>query len=163
MTELTLTVNGRERTVDVDPAASLLDVLRTELDLTGTKEGCSTGVCGACTVRIDGEPRKSCMHIAGQVQGQSVQTVEALSDGDSMHPVQEAFLEEFSLQCGFCTPGFVMSAVALLEENPDPSDEEIETALHGNTCRCTGYQMIFEGVRRAAEEVSAETPTEADD
>jgi len=163
MTELTLAVNGEERTVDVDPAASLLEVLRTEFDLTGTKEGCSTGICGACTVRIDGEARKACMHIAGQAQGRSIQTVEALSDGDSMHPVQEAFLEEFSLQCGFCTPGFVMSAVALLEENPDPTDEEIETALHGNTCRCTGYGMILDGVKRAAEEMSGETQAASDD
>ncbi|RQG88052.1 (2Fe-2S)-binding protein [Natrarchaeobius halalkaliphilus] len=164
MTELTLTVNDEQQTIDVDPSKPLVDVLRDDLGLTGTKKGCSTGVCGACTVRIDDEPRKACMHIAGMVDGKSIETIETLSDGDDLHPVQEAFLEEFSLQCGFCTPGFIMSAVALLEENPDPTDEEIETALHGNTCRCTGYDMIFEGVKRAANEMNNESAAQpADD
>ncbi len=155
MTELTLTVNGTDHEVDVDPARPLSEVLREELDLKGTKQGCSTGVCGACTVRIDGEARKACMQMVGGATETEIQTVEGLADGDELHPVQEGFVEEFGLQCGFCTPGFIMSAVSLLEENPDPTDEEIKTAIHGNTCRCTGYTKIVDSIRYAAEQLNS--------
>lgn len=162
MTELTLTINDETHVIDVDPAKPLVDVLREDLGLTGTKNGCSTGVCGSCTVRVDGEARKSCMQVAGMVEGRDVETIEHVSDGDEIHPVQSAFLEEFSLQCGFCTPGFIMSTIALLEETPDPTDEEITEALHGNICRCTGYQMIFDGVKRAATEMHGGSSTASD-
>lgn len=156
MTELTLTVNGVEHDVDVDPSKPLSEVIREEIGLTGTKQGCSTGVCGACTVRIDGEARKACMQMVGGVADAEIETIEGLADGDELHPVQEGFVEEFGLQCGFCTPGFIMSAVSLLEENPDPSEEEIKTAIHGNTCRCTGYTKIIDSIEYAADRLDAE-------
>lgn len=156
MTEYTLAINGREHEVDVDPSRSLLKVIRYDLGLTGTQQACSTGVCGACTVRIDGEARKSCMHLIGMVADADIETVEGLARGDDLHPIQEAFIEEFSLQCGFCTPGFVMSTAALLDETPDPSEAEIKEALHGNICRCTGYTSIIKGVKTAAGKLDAE-------
>ncbi|WP_254533252.1 (2Fe-2S)-binding protein [Natrinema gelatinilyticum] len=163
MAELSLTVNGEDHTVDVDPAKPLADVLRDELGLPGTKQSCSTGICGACTVRIDGEARKSCLHMAGAVEDADIRTVEDLVDGETneLHPVQEAFLEEFSFQCGFCTPGFLNSTLSLLDENPNPTEEEIKDALHGNICRCTGYVAILEGVKAAAEKYDPETEVEA--
>lgn len=159
MAELSLTVNGREYTIDVDPARPLADVLRDDLGLKGTKQSCSTGVCGACTVRIDGDARKSCLTMVGSVEGNDVRTVEDLADPatEKLHPVQEAFLEEFSFQCGFCTPGFLNSTVSLLDENPNPTEEEIKDALHGNICRCTGYIAILEGVKSAAERYPSAT------
>lgn len=157
MTELTLSINGDEAVVDVDPARTLVKVLRDDLGLTGTKHGCSTGVCGACTVQIDGEARKSCMHLVAMVADSEIRTIEGLSDDGELHPIQEAFVEEFSLQCGFCTPGFIMSTSALLAENPRPSEAEIEEAIHGNICRCTGYRSIIKGVKR-----SSDLMTEAD-
>ena len=161
MTEFTLSINGDDHEVDVDPAKPLAAVLREDVGLTGTKQGCSTGVCGACTVRVDGEARKACMQMTGVVSDAEIQTVEGLADGDDLHPVQEGFVEKFGLQCGFCTPGFVMSAAALLEENPDPSEEEIKHAIHGNTCRCTGYTKIVESIEYAAERVGEAEPSEA--
>jgi carbon-monoxide dehydrogenase small subunit len=156
MTEFELDVNGETHAVDVDPAKPLAAVLREDLGLTGTKQGCSTGVCGACTVQIDGEARKACMHMVGVVADREIRTVEGLADGEDLHPVQEGFVEEFGLQCGFCTPGFVMSAAALLEENPDPSEAEIKEAIHGNTCRCTGYTKIIDSIEYAADAVDGE-------
>lgn len=162
MFELTLTVNGEERVVDVEPTKPLVDVLRDDLELKGTKRSCSSGVCGACTVRIDGEARKSCLHFAGSVEGASVETVEGLAQDDELHPVQEAFLEEFSFQCGFCTAGFLLSTVSLLERSPNPTADEIKDALRGNLCRCTGYVSIVEGVRNAAEKMDATDERTAD-
>ena len=160
MTELSLTVNGEEEVVDVNPAKPLARVLREDISLTGTKQGCSTGVCGTCTVRIDGEARKSCLQMAGQVADAEIETVENLSDGDDLTPLQQSFIDEFSLQCGFCTPGFLMSATALLDENPDPSEEEIKEAIHGNVCRCTGYKSIVRGIEEAAAKTSEGEPAD---
>jgi len=145
-----LHVNGRAVSCDVDPSMRLLDLLREELHLTGTKEGCGEGECGACTVLLDGQPVNSCLLLAPQADGKTVLTVEGLSSGQTLHPVQQAFVDKGAVQCGFCTPGFILSAVALLEANPSPSDEEILTALEGNLCRCTGYTKIVEAVRYAA-------------
>jgi carbon-monoxide dehydrogenase small subunit len=148
--QITLTVNGRERTAEVEPRLLLVQLLRQRMGLTGTHVGCDTSNCGACTVHLDGQPVKSCTVLAVQADGRSVTTIEGLASGDALHPVQQGFLECHGLQCGFCTPGMVLSAVALLEENPDPSDEEIRRALEGNLCRCTGYQTIVDSVRWAA-------------
>ena len=145
-----LRVNGRPVECDVEPSLRLLDLLREQLHLTGTKEGCGEGECGACTVLLDGRPVNSCLLLAPQADGKDVLTVEGLSAGGRLHPVQQAFVEQGAVQCGFCTPGFILSAVALLEANPSPSDEEILTALEGNLCRCTGYVKIVEAVRHAA-------------
>ena len=144
-----LQVNGRAVSCDIDPSMRLLDLLREELHLTGTKEGCGEGECGACTVLLDGRPVNSCLLLAPQADGKTVLTVEGLSSSGTLHPVQQAFVDKGAVQCGFCTPGFIMSAVALLEANPSPSDEEILTALEGNLCRCTGYTKIVEAVRHA--------------
>ncbi len=145
-----LTVNGAavERTVEV--RKTLADFLREDLGLTGTHLGCEHGVCGACTVLLDGEPVRSCLLFAVQVAGAQVETVEALASGDALHPVQAAFRDHHGLQCGFCTPGFLMSAVALLRAHPAPTDEQILETLGGHLCRCTGYQGIVEAVRAAA-------------
>ena len=148
--KINLQVNRRAVSYDVDPSMRLLDLLREELHLTGTKEGCGEGECGACTVLLDGRPVNSCLLLAAQADGKTVLTVEGLSSGRTLHPVQQAFVEKGAVQCGFCTPGFILSAVALLEANPSPSDEEILTALEGNLCRCTGYTKIVEAVRYAA-------------
>ena len=153
--ELTFTVNDTEHELDVDPTMPLADVLHDELGYRGVKQSCSTGVCGACTVRIDGGARKSCLHMAGQAAGHDIQTVEGLAENGELHPIQEAFIDEFSFQCGFCTPGFLMSTAALLEENPDPDDDEIRDALHGPICRCTGYLAILDGVKEAARRVES--------
>jgi len=166
MTELTLHINGEEHEVDVDPAKPLSAVIRDDIGLKGTKQGCSTGVCGACTVHIDGEAQKSCMQMVGGVIDDEIQTIEGLAEGEDLHPVQEGFVEEFGLQCGFCTPGFIMSATSLLEENSDPSEEEIKQAIHGNTCRCTGYTKIIDSIEYAAdalnENESSETTSPSD-
>jgi carbon-monoxide dehydrogenase small subunit len=146
-----LTVNGREVSVETDAETRLLDVLREDLHLTGTKEGCGEGECGACTVLLDGLPVNSCLIPAPQVEGREVLTIEGLADGHRLHPLQAAFVEQGAVQCGFCTPGFVLSAYALLRSNSSPTDEEILTALEGNLCRCTGYGKIVSAVRSAAE------------
>lgn len=150
-TEIELTVNGRERTDRVEPRLKLSDYLRSECGLDGVRVGCEHGVCGACTVLVDGEPIKSCLMYGVQADGKEVETVEGLADGGALHPIQQAYHEEHALQCGFCTSGFVMMTKALLEENPDPTDDEIEAALNGNLCRCTGYQPIYDAVHRASE------------
>jgi carbon-monoxide dehydrogenase small subunit len=148
--ELHVTVNGEERSVPVEPRLLLVHFLREQLGLTGTHVGCDTTSCGACTVLVDGVPVKSCTHFAVQVEGKSVQTVEGLATGGELHPIQEGFREEHGLQCGFCTPGMMLVSAALLEENPDPTEEEIRWAISGNICRCTGYQNIVKSVQWAA-------------
>jgi carbon-monoxide dehydrogenase small subunit len=147
MTEpVRLVVNGTAREAVTDPRVTLADFLREHLGLTGTHLGCEHGVCGACTVLLDGVAVRSCLLLAVQARGREVTTVEGLANGDELHPVQQAFMESHGFQCGFCTPGFVMATVALLDENPTASEGEIRDALSGNLCRCTGYESIVEGV-----------------
>jgi len=148
-----LTVNGVQRDGMAEPRRTLADFLRDDLGLTGTHLGCEHGVCGACTVLVNGEAVRSCLMFAVQANGQEVTTIEGLASGSKLHPVQEAFWECHGMQCGFCTPGFVMSVYAFLQENPDPCEEEIRPALSGNLCRCTGYQNIVNAVRLAAEKM----------
>jgi aerobic-type carbon monoxide dehydrogenase small subunit (CoxS/CutS family) len=150
---LTLTVNGVARTVTTDPQRPLLDVLREDLHLTGTKYGCGEGRCGACTVLMDGKPARSCVVPVSLADKKSITTIEGLAKGDALHPVQEAFLEEGAMQCGYCTPGMILSAVALLQDKPNPTDEEIITGMNGNICRCNGYVKIKNAVRRAADKM----------
>jgi carbon-monoxide dehydrogenase small subunit len=152
---ITLTVNGRSISAEVEARMTLADFLREQLGLTGTKLGCEYGVCGSCTVLWDGAAVRSCLVLAAQADGANLTTIEGLATGEAMHPVQQAFWEHHGLQCGFCTPGMVLTAVALLEENPAPSEEEIREALSGNLCRCTGYQNIVRAVRAAAEQMQA--------
>lgn len=151
---ISLTVNGQPYSGDVEPRMLLSDYLRHELGLTGTHVGCEHGVCGACTVLLDGQPVRSCLMLAVQADGHEVSTVEGLaSTVDDLHPIQEAFWEAHGLQCGFCTPGFLMTLVPFLAENPEPSETEIREAISGNLCRCTGYQNIVEAARLAAEKM----------
>ncbi len=149
-TTIKLTVNGQQVTVTSDPQRSLLDVLREDLGLRGTKYGCGEGACGACVVLIDGRRAHSCHRPIGKVEGKSVLTIEGLATKDALHPVQEAFLAENAFQCGYCTPGMIMSAVALLNEKPNPTDAEILAWMDGHLCRCCGYPTILKAVRRAA-------------
>ena len=145
-----LVVNGQEHTAEVEPRLLLAHFLRDTLGLTGTHIGCDTTSCGACTVQLDGVPIKSCTFLAVQANGRSLTTVEGLMQDGALHPVQQGFKEEHGLQCGFCTPGMMLVSAALLEENPDPSEEEIRWAISGNICRCTGYQNIVKAVQWAA-------------
>jgi aerobic carbon-monoxide dehydrogenase small subunit len=147
---VTVTVNGEERVVEVEPRVLLAHLLRQGLGLTGTHIGCDTTNCGACTVLVDGAPTKSCTMLAVQADGHEVRTVEGMARASELHPVQEGFRAEHGLQCGFCTPGMMLSAMALLTRNPDPTEEEIRWALSGNLCRCTGYQNIVKAVQWAA-------------
>jgi len=149
--KITFTVNGRVEERDVREDERLLDLIRDDLQLTGTKEGCGEGECGACTVLIDGKAIASCLVLAPQVDRKEILTVEGLAPGEELHPIQRAFVEKGAVQCGFCTPGFIMSTYALLTVNTDPSDEEIMAALEGNLCRCTGYAKILDAVRYAAQ------------
>lgn len=151
MTTFELTVNGDEYTIAVDPYRPLRDVLRSEIGLTGTKESCDTGVCGVCTVMLDGNPTKSCLIPVCKAEHAEVTTVEGLGSKEDLSPVQESFVDCFASQCGYCIPGFVMSAHSLLEEKPDPSTEEIREGLSGNICRCTGYVKIIDAVKDAAD------------
>jgi aerobic carbon-monoxide dehydrogenase small subunit len=148
--EITATVNGTEHSLAVEPRLLLVHLLRDQLGLTGTHVGCDTTNCGACTVLVDGVPVKSCTYFAVQTNGKSLTTVEGLANGAQLHPIQEGFKEEHGLQCGFCTPGMMLVSAALLEENPDPTEEEIRWAISGNICRCTGYQNIVKAVQWAA-------------
>ena len=150
--DIRMTVNGREYTGRVEPRLTLADFLRNELDLTGTHLGCEHGVCGACTILVDGEAVRSCLLLAMQADGATLMTVEGLANGDELHPLQAAFQENHALQCGFCTPGFLMSARALLDANPRPTDLEIREALSGNLCRCNAYGRILQSIRAAAAE-----------
>lgn len=144
--DVTFTVNGRRASVAVDPAETLLEVLRERLRLTGTKEGCNEGECGACTVLVDGLPLDSCIYSAAAATGRSIETVEGLTDDDLGRDLQAAFVAAGGVQCGFCTPGFLTTLVAVLRENPSPSEPEVRTALAGNICRCTGYSQILDAV-----------------
>jgi len=147
--EITFSVNDESRTLKVCPMERLLDVLREQLKLTGTKEGCGEGECGACSVMIDGQIANSCLVPAAQIDGAEIKTIEGVATGDQLHAVQRAFIECGGAQCGICTPGMVMAAISLLEKNPQPSDADIRNGLAGNLCRCTGYMKIFESVVRA--------------
>jgi len=150
--KLEFLVNSETRTVEVYPMERLLDVLREQLHLTGTKEGCGEGECGACTVLIDGRIVNSCLVPVAQVEGASIKTIEGVADGEQLHAVQQAFIDCGGAQCGICTPGMVMAAVDLLERNPNAGEEDIRNGLAGNLCRCTGYMKIFESVVRACQE-----------
>jgi aerobic-type carbon monoxide dehydrogenase small subunit (CoxS/CutS family) len=153
-----LTVNGEPVEVSFAPYKTLLEVLREDLGLTGTKHGCELGECGACAVLVDGEPRLSCLVLAVECQGKAMETVEGLADGAALHPLQTAFADLGAAQCGYCTPGILMTAKALLEHEPNPSRERIKEAISGNLCRCTGYQQIFEAIEEAAKRMSDESP-----
>ena len=149
-TKITLIVNGKEASVTTDPERSLLGVLREELRVTGPKYGCGEGLCGACTVLMEGRPIRSCVIPVAMANKKTITTIEGIADGDRLHPVQQAFLDEGAVQCGYCTPGMVLTAVALLKENPRPTDEQIVEAMNGNICRCNGYTKIMNAIRRAA-------------
>ena len=151
--ELTLTINGRRHDIRIDPRRTLVDAIRDDCGQTGTHIGCEHGVCGACTVLLDGEPVRSCLMFAVQAEGRAIRTVEGLAKGDVLHPLQQAFIDNHGLQCGFCTPGFLMLAVNVLERQPDIGDEEMLDVLASNLCRCTGYQNIIKAVRAAAAEM----------
>ncbi len=146
---ISLMVNGTRRELDVEPRRLLVQALREDLDLTGTHVGCDTSQCGACTVHVDGKAIKSCSMLAVQADGSAITTIEGMADGDTFHPLQTAFWEKHGLQCGFCTPGMIMTAADLLARVPDPTDDEIRHAIEGNMCRCTGYQNIVAAVRAA--------------
>ena len=150
MARISLTVNGKTRAADVEPRMLLVHFLREHLNLTGTHVGCDTSQCGACTVLIDGRSAKSCTMFAVQAAGAQVTTIEGLAD-DRLHPLQEGFWEEHGLQCGYCTPGMILSAVNLLDDNPDPTEQEIRHGIDGNFCRCTGYQHIVNAIQHAAQ------------
>jgi len=148
--QVSITVNGAEHVLELEPRELLVYVLRERLGLTGTNVGCDTSSCGACTVLLDGESVKSCTLLGVQVDGHEITTIEGLATNGTMHPLQEAFHEQHGLQCGYCTPGFIMAAVSLLDETPKPTEEEIRHALEGNLCRCTGYHNIVRAVQTAA-------------
>jgi len=154
LSTITVTVNGAQYERTVEPRLLLSDFLRHELGLTGTHVGCEHGVCGACTIIFDGQPVRSCLMLAVQADGHEITTVEGLGTMDDLHPLQEAFREAHAVQCAFCTPGFLMTLVPFLEENPDPTEAEIREAISGNLCRCTGYQHIVDAVQLAAEKMS---------
>ncbi len=148
---VTVKINGQERSAEVEPRVLLVDFIRSNLGLTGTHIGCDTSNCGACTVLLEGDPVKSCTLLAVQVDGRDITTVEGLAPDAELHPIQQGFHQEHGLQCGFCTPGMMLVGSALLEQNPDPSDEEIRWAISGNICRCTGYMNIVKAIRYAAQ------------
>ena len=150
-TALTLNVNREIYDVVSYPNRTLLEVLRDDLHLTGTKEGCGEGVCGSCTVLVNGTPVRSCLTLAVAVQGKEITTIEGLREGEKLHPVQEAFVNHHAIQCGFCSPGMILTSYALLAENPNPTEKEIRRAISGNVCRCTGYAKIVEAVKSLAE------------
>jgi carbon-monoxide dehydrogenase small subunit len=147
-----LMVNGEERDVFVAPNETLVEVLREELELTGTKMGCGEGACGMCTVLMDGRPVRSCLTLAVEAQGRDIVTIEGLAEGGALHPVQKAFVEHGAIQCGFCSPAMILTSKALLDENPHPTEDEVRQAISGVVCRCTGYAKIVEAVLAAAEE-----------
>jgi carbon-monoxide dehydrogenase small subunit len=154
MKKIAITLNVNNETYDVVayPNRTLLDVIRDDLHLTGTKESCGEGVCGSCTVLVNSTPVRSCLTLAVAVQGKEITTIEGLSEGEKLHPVQEAFVNHHAIQCGFCSPGMILTAYALLKENPRPTEVEIRRAISGNVCRCTGYAKIVEAVKSLAEE-----------
>jgi carbon-monoxide dehydrogenase small subunit len=152
---ITLTINGKDHTVTIEPRRTLVDVIRDECGQTGTHIGCEHGVCGTCTVLIDGEPVRSCLMFAVQAEGHNIRTVEGLQQGERLHPMQEAFMRHHALQCGFCTPGFLMLAVGVLEKRPDIDGQELVEIMSSNLCRCTGYENIIKAVRAAAAAMKA--------
>lgn len=154
--DITLTVNGTEHELSVEPRTLLIHALRDEMGYTGPNVGCESSMCGACTVHLDGDAVKSCTVLAVQADGAEITTVEGLAEDGEFHPIQQGFQEEHGLQCGYCTPGMMMTSIQLLEENPDPTEAEIREALEGNLCRCTGYQNIVRAVENAAETMRAE-------
>ena len=156
-TTITTTVNGKSYTSEVEPRLLLVHYLRDVLRLTGTHVGCDTSSCGACTIHVDGKAVKSCTMLAVQADGKSITTIEGMATNGNMHPIQEGFKEEHGLQCGFCTPGMVMTAADLLKNNPNPSEKEIRHALEGNFCRCTGYHNIVKSIQNAAEKLNQTT------
>ena len=153
--EITLTINGCAHTIRVDPRRTLVDAIRDDCGQTGTHIGCEHGVCGACTVLLDGEPVRSCLMFAVQAEDRQIRTVEGLANGDELHPLQQAFIDHHGLQCGFCTPGFLMLAAGVLERDPNISDDDLLDLLASNLCRCTGYQNIIKAVRAAATQMGA--------
>jgi carbon-monoxide dehydrogenase small subunit len=154
--KIEITVNGTRRVFDVEPQTLLLNLLRDEMDLTGTKYGCGIGECGACTVLLDGDAVLACMMLAVDADGRTVDTIEGLAKGGRLHPIQEAYLEEGAVQCGYCTPGFIMATKALLDEKPEPTEREIREYLNGNICRCTGYVNIVRAVQAAASKMKGQ-------
>jgi len=153
--EIVLDINGKSYRVEAEPRKTLVDVIRDDCGQTGTHIGCEHGVCGACTILLDGEPVRACLMFAVQAQGRKIRTVEGLQKGDELHPMQQAFMRHHALQCGFCTPGFLMLAIGVLEKKPDIGDDELIEVLSSNLCRCTGYQNIIKAVRAAADEMRA--------
>jgi aerobic carbon-monoxide dehydrogenase small subunit len=150
MKEIKLTVNGKLHELTIKPWRTLLEVIRDELGLTGTKEGCGIGECGACTVIMNGNAVNSCLVLAAEANGKEILTIEGLADGDKLHPIQEAFINHGGMQCGFCTSGMILSAKVLLERNPNPTEEEIRKGISGNFCRCTGYTKVIESIKEAS-------------
>lgn len=159
--EITVTINGQARTSDVEPRKLLVDYIRTDAELTGTHIGCDTTSCGACTILLDGLPVKSCTVFAVQANGKSITTVEGLKQNGRLHPIQEAFKENHGLQCGFCTPGMMLVGTALLDKNPDPSDDDVRWAISGNICRCTGYINIVKSIQGAGKAIQAQASGQA--
>jgi aerobic carbon-monoxide dehydrogenase small subunit len=151
--KIQITLNGKKTTLEVPNHRLLLDLLRDEIGLTGTKEGCGTGDCGACTVLLNGKPVNSCLVLSGELEGADLVTIEGLKIGPELHPIQKAFIQDGGAQCGYCTPGMLMMSKALLDENPNPTEEEIRFALSGNLCRCTGYAKIIQAVQDTAAEL----------
>ena len=160
MTDVTMIVNGQTRSASVPPETTLLQLLREHFNLTGAKLGCDVGDCGACTVIVDGQAVNACLMLAGQADGRQVLTIEGLASRERLHPIQKTFEDSGGLQCGFCGPGVLLSAKALLDENPDPSTQEIRDALSGNLCRCTGYTKMIEAVQEAARLLREESPAQ---
>jgi carbon-monoxide dehydrogenase small subunit len=155
--EIMLRVNGINYNLSIEPRRTLVEVLRENLGLTGTKKSCNEGECGACTVMMDGKPVASCLVLAMDAQGKEIVTIEGISEGEKLHPIQEAFLKYGAIQCGFCTPGMVMSAKAFLDENPKPTSAEVRKAISGNLCRCTGYQHIVDSIMAASRMMNKES------
>ena len=155
MMKIEITVNGAKRVFDVEPQTLLLNLIRDEMDLTGTKYGCGIGECGACTVLLDGDAVLACMVLAVDADDRRVDTIEGLAEGGKLHPIQEAYLDEGAVQCGYCTPGFIMATKALLDENPEPTEQEIREYLNGNICRCTGYVNIVKAVQAASKKMKS--------
>lgn len=154
-TQITLTINDHDYQIEIEPHRTLLSVLRDDLGLTGTKQNCMEAECGVCTVLVDGLALNACIYPVMHAVGSKITTIEGLSDGKTLHPMQQAFIDQHAVQCGYCIPGMILSAVALVEDNPDPDDDAIVEALSGNICRCTGYASIIRAVRSAAEEMRA--------
>lgn len=148
--KIRFTINGEPREIDAPPDRRVIDLLREDLGLTGAKEGCGSGECGACTILIDGETHLSCLMLSAQLEGRSVQTIEGIAQGDELHPVQKSFVEHGAVQCGYCTPGMILTSLHLLKQTPSPSRDEIRRAISGNLCRCTGYQKIVDAVERVS-------------